>query len=100
MRYFHYLKFRKSSTTCEKKKFLLGKTNFKLTGSSVHSREFFTLGKTLNIYIDYTFCFYMNIFYKKMSLKNPKTSSKCLENLQHQMPELEFLNTLIFPRAL
>ena len=35
-----------------------------------------------------------------MSLKNPKTLSKCLENLQPQMPELQFLKTLNFPSAL
>ena len=36
-----------------------------------------------------------------MSLKNPKTLRKCEENLQPQMPvELQFLETLIFPRAL
>ena len=32
-----------------------------------------------------------------MTLKNPQ---KCKENLQPQMPELEFFRTLIFPRAL
>ena len=35
-----------------------------------------------------------------MSLKNTKTLRKCQENLQPQMPELQFLKTLIFPRAL
>ena len=30
------------------------------------------------------------IFYKKMSLKNPKALRKCLKNLQTQMPELLF----------
>ena len=35
-----------------------------------------------------------------MSLENPKTLRKCLENLQPQMPELQFLKTLIFARAL
>ena len=39
-------------------------------------------------------------FYKKTRLKNPKTYRKCYENLQPQMPELKFLKTLIFPRAL
>ena len=39
-------------------------------------------------------------FYKKMSLKNPKTVRKCSENLQPQMPEVQFLKALIFPRAL
>ena len=34
------------------------------------------------------------MFYKKMSLKNPKTLRKCQENLQPQMPELQFLRTL------
>ena len=37
-----------------------------------------------------TFFFYKKIFYKKMSLKNPKTLGKCSENLQPQMPELQF----------
>ena len=32
-----------------------------------------------------------------MSLKNQKTLRKCLENLQPQMPQLQFLKTLIFP---
>ena len=44
----------------------------------------------------YTF-FFIRKFYKKMSLKNPKASRKCLENVQPHMPELEFLKTLIFP---
>ena len=35
-----------------------------------------------------------------MSLKNSKTLGKCSENLQPQMPELQFLKMLIFPRAL
>ena len=35
-----------------------------------------------------------------MSLKNPKTLRKSKENLQPQMSELQFLKTLIFPRAL
>ena len=35
-----------------------------------------------------------------MSLKNPKTLRKCKENLQPQMPELQFLKMLIFPSAL
>ena len=35
-----------------------------------------------------------------MSLKNPKTLRKCQENLQPQMPMLQYLKTLIFPRAL
>ena len=39
-------------------------------------------------------------FYKKMSLKNPKTLRQCLENLQPQMPELQFLKIMIAPRAL
>ena len=39
-------------------------------------------------------------FIKKMSLKNPKTLRRCKENLQPQMPELQFSKTLIFPRAL
>ena len=39
-------------------------------------------------------------FYKKMSLKNLKTLRKCWGNLQPQMPKLQFLKMLIFPRAL
>ena len=35
-----------------------------------------------------------------MSLKNPKTLRKCYENFQPQMPDLQFLKTLIFARAL
>ena len=38
-----------------------------------------------------------------MSLKNSKTSKtlrKCQDNLQPKMPELQFLETLIFPRTL
>ena len=35
-----------------------------------------------------------------MSLKIPKTLRKCQENLYPQMPELQFLKTLTFPRAL
>ena len=37
-------------------------------------------------------------FYQKMSLKNPKTLRKYEENLQPQMPELQFIKTLIFPK--
>ena len=44
--------------------------------------------------------FYKKNFYKKMSLKNPKTLRKCKENLQPQMAELQFSKTLIFPGAL
>ena len=44
--------------------------------------------------------FYRKIFYKKMSLKNPKTFRKCQENVRPQIPELEFLKTLIFTRVL
>ena len=44
--------------------------------------------------------FYKKIFYKKMSLKNLKILRKCQENLQPQMPGLQFLKTLIFTRAL
>ena len=36
----------------------------------------------------------------KISLKNPKTLRICLENLQPEMLELQFLKTLKFPRAL
>ena len=43
---------------------------------------------------------YTRFFYKKISLKNAKTLRKCKENIQPQMPELKFLKTLIFPRAL
>ena len=35
-----------------------------------------------------------------MSLKNPKTLRKCYGNLKSQMPDLQFLKTLIFARAL
>ena len=35
-----------------------------------------------------------------MSLKNPKTLKKCYQNLQPQMPDLQFLKTPIFARAL
>ena len=34
-----------------------------------------------------------------MSLKNLKTLRKYFKNLQPQMPELQFLKTLIFPRV-
>ena len=49
----------------------------------------------------YTFNFFFLLEkYKIMSLKNPKTLKNCYENLQSQMPELQFLKTLIFPGAL
>ena len=38
--------------------------------------------------------------YPNMSLKKPKTLRKCSEILQPQMPELQFLKSLTFPRAL
>ena len=44
--------------------------------------------------------FYKKMFYKKMSLKNPKTLRKCLENLQPQTPQMQFSETLIFPKTL
>ena len=34
-----------------------------------------------------------------MSLKNPKILREYKENLQPQMPELQFLKTLFFPKA-
>ena len=43
---------------------------------------------------------YKENVYPNMSLKKPKTLRKCSEILQSQMPELQFLNTLTFPRAL
>ena len=44
--------------------------------------------------------FTKKIFYEKMSLKRSKTLRKCLENLPHEMPELQFFKILIFPKAL
>ena len=38
----------------------------------------------------------MKTFYKKMSLKDPRTLRKCYENLQHQMPDLQSSKTLTF----
>ena len=35
-----------------------------------------------------------------MSLKIPKALRKCQENIHPEMPELQFLKTLLFPRAL
>ena len=35
-----------------------------------------------------------------MSLKNPKTLGKDSDNFQPQIPELQYLKTLVFPRAL
>ena len=35
-----------------------------------------------------------------MSLKNPKTLRKYYENLQSQMPEMQFFKKLIFCRTL
>ena len=35
-----------------------------------------------------------------MSLKNPKSLKKYSHDLQRQMPELQFLKTLIVPKAL
>ena len=35
-----------------------------------------------------------------MSVRNPKPLRKCIENLQPQKPELQFLKMLIFARAL
>ena len=43
---------------------------------------------------------YKKHFYQKMSLQNYKTLRICFKNLQPQMLELQFLRTLIFPRAL
>ena len=71
-------------------------------------RKFYCFKKHVHTYaqaannmevLQYKF-FYKNIFYKKVSLKNPKTLRKCLENLQPQLPGLNFLKTLIFARAL
>ena len=43
---------------------------------------------------------YKENVYPNMSLKKPKTLRKCSEILQPQMPELQFLKSLTFPRAL
>ena len=43
---------------------------------------------------------YKENVYPKMSLKKPKTLRKCSEILQPRIPELQFLKTLTFPRAL
>ena len=53
----------------------------------------FTKVSTLNI-------FYKKKFWKKMSLKNLKILRKCQENLQPQMPELQYLKTLKFRKFL
>ena len=42
---------------------------------------------------------YKKNFYKEASLKSMKTLRKCLDNLQSEMPDLQFLKTLIFTRA-
>ena len=44
--------------------------------------------------------FYTKNFYKKMSLKTPKTLGKYYENLQSQMPELQLSQSLMVPRDL
>ena len=44
--------------------------------------------------------FIRNIFLQRMSLKNPKTCENVKENLQPQMPELQFSKKLTFPRIL
>ena len=54
---------------------------------------------TVMLVTNYAF-FYKKYFYDKMKLKNPETLRKCWENLQPQMPELQFLKALIFPRVL
>ena len=43
---------------------------------------------------------YKENVYKEMSPKSPKTFKKCLENLQSEIPEMQFLKSLITPRAL
>ena len=51
-------------------------------------------------YFDSVHVFLIRKLVKKTSLKNSTTLKKCLENLQPQEPELQFLKTLIFPRGL
>ena len=46
-----------------------------------------------------THFFIRKFFITKWTL-NPKTLRKCWENLQPQMPELQFSKTVIFPRVL
>ena len=43
--------------------------------------------------------FYKKNFSKKVSLKNRKIIGECGENLQPQIPELQFLKTLFLPRS-
>ena len=68
-----------------------------MTGLVQYSGRF---SDTIRTIIQAHVFFYKRNFYKKMSLKNAKTSRKCSENLQPRMPELQFLQTLIVPRAL
>ena len=63
--------------------------NWKISGVAFISIHVFTF---ISIHVKY--------FYRKMSLKSPKTLRKCEENLQPQMPELQFLRALIFSRTL
>ena len=44
--------------------------------------------------------YYKKIFYKNVSLENPKSLRKCLENLQPEKSVLQFLKPLIFAREL
>ena len=48
----------------------------------------------------HTFLCYKENIYKEMSPKSPKTFKKCLGNFQSEIPEMQFLKSLISPRAL
>ena len=50
---FHYFKFKNLSKNWEKHVFHRKIRNFEPIGNSEHATEFLTLGKALNIYIDY-----------------------------------------------
>ena len=53
----HYLKFKNLLKNWEKSVFPYKKCNFEHIENSVHTTKFFSLGKALNIFIDY-FMFY------------------------------------------
>ena len=59
---------------------------------TVHATHYHVVKHALHVF------FNQKIFYKKMSLKSPQNLRK--PQPQTQMPELQFLKTLTFPRAL
>ena len=64
--------------------------------AAIYQKHFVIINVVLFPEITHVFLYTRKIFIKKMMLKTPKTLRKCYENLQPQMPELQFLKRWFF----